>query len=86
MYEKLMTNIMLIDTITTATLLPTTTVVPNRSNENHDATGIIIGCLFGFIICIILLILLALFLLRKSKQKKQGGQGRKHYNTTLKGS
>ena len=62
-------------------ITPTPSVVPDTSSH-HDgnATGLIIGCLFGFIVCAIL-ILLTLFFFKKWKQKKQ----KQTHNATLRG-
>ena len=55
------------------------------NHPNHDATGIIIGSLFGFVTFIIFLILLLLFLFQKWKQKK-GGKKNSNFDTTSQGN
>ena len=60
-------------------------IAPSDITSNHDATGIIIGSLFGFIIFIIFLILLLLLLFQKWKRKK-GGKWNSDFDTTSQGN
>ena len=79
------TSLVVPTTPTPSVAPPTATpsVVPSTSSH-HDGntTGIIIGCLFAFIICAIL-ILLTLFFFIKWKRKKQ--KRKKTDNATLLG-